>query len=106
MRPAGAGHRKTAANAATATPPPSPAGQGTALVEQIRSGPAGMAYNIVAAGLGHKNETVTRSVHMAPLQQDRLWASAAFANEDAGADSDPGHWRWPRHAPAGNQQPW
>lgn len=41
-----------------------------------------LAYNIVAALLGHKNEEVTRKIYLAPVQQDRLWDSAAFADED------------------------
>jgi integrase len=41
-----------------------------------------LAYNVVAALLGHKNEAVTRSVYLAPLQQDRLWESAAFTDDD------------------------
>jgi len=44
-----------------------------------------LAYNIVAALLGHKNEAVTRSIYLAPLQQDRLWDSVAFTEDDVAA---------------------
>ncbi len=35
--------------------------------------------------LGHKNETVTKSVYLAPLRQDRLWDSVAFTDDDVAA---------------------
>lgn len=44
-----------------------------------------LAYNIVAALMGHKSEQVTRKTYLAPLQQDRLWESAAFTDDDIAA---------------------